>query len=397
MLSAVSCASASKNIQPQINSLVAANRLDKALTLMGNDPSIYGPHNHLLFWLDKGMIAHLNKKTQESIDAFEQAEKLNEVLYTKSLSQMANTWIVNNAKEDYRGDEQEYVMVNVFQAFNFAAIDNIDEALVEARRLDSKLKTIGTRYQNPFAYFLSGLLWHVSKEPNANEDAAIDFQKALGLYENPPQILKDLLQETKSLRNNSKARIYVVEYTGYIPIKVADAFPLPLDGGHLTKFSFPRYQDRYSEVKSSRFKIRHGGIADVQESQVVCDLGALAKKILDAKKASINAKAVIRPLLKYGAQKAAEIPVRDKGGDLAGDLMGVAGSIYNLASEEADVRTWQTLPNQIRLAVFDVDAGTYDIEVDDLDADGSTISHRVVSTVTVKHGDNKFIISRSWL
>ena len=399
LAAATSCAAASKNIQPQINSLVAANHYDRALTLLGDDPSVYGPHNHLLFWLDKGLAAHLAGRTKPSVAAFEQAEKLYEALYTKSISQMANTWIVNDTKEDYRGDEQEYVMVNVFQALNFAEAGNFEEALVEARRMDQKLKNIGARYQNPFAYFLSGLLWQVSGEPNANEDASIDYQKAAAIYESTPKVLKDLMQEAKDvsrgLRHLDKARVYVVEYTGFIPVKVADALAFPLDRTHLTKISFPRYQDRFSEVASSQVKISRGGVAYVQPTEVVCDLGKLARKILEGHKAAIVTKASIRPLLKYGVEKAIEIPLRDKAGDLAADLFGIAGSIYNLATEEADLRTWQSLPEMIRIVYFDLDPGVYDIAVEDMAEDNSVTDRKNFQSLELRAGDVKFIVSRS--
>jgi hypothetical protein len=398
LISTTSCASASKNIQPQINSLVSANRLDRALTLLGDDPSVYGAHNHLLFWLDKGMTAQLAGRLHDSIGAFEEAEKLNEILYTKSLTQMANTWIINNSKEDYRADEQEYVMLNVFQAFNFATQGNIDEALVEARRMDEKLKNIGPRYKNPFAYFLSGLLWHTSNEQSAFDDALIDYQKAMDTYEKPPQTLKDLMAEAqKENKDLNKARIFVIEYTGFIPIKVANSYAIPMGYSNITKFSFPRYQDRYSDVNSSRVKVVSGGVAQVKETEIVCDLGKLAKEILEGKKASIYAKAGIRPLLKYGATKALEIPAQREGGDIAASLVGIAGSIYSLATEEADLRSWQSLPNHIRMTYFDVNPGTYEIVVEDLAEDNVVASRNAIQIVNVKAGDKKFITSRSWL
>ena len=385
------------NIQPQINSLVTANHVERALAVLGDDPNVYGAHDHLLFWLDKGMAAHLAGRTQVSIDAFEQAEKLNEALYTRSLSQMANTWIVNDRMEDYRGDEQEYVMINVFQAFNFASIGDFDEALVEARRLDKKLKLIGPRYQNPFALFLSGLLWHCSTDKDSLTDALIDYQKAAAAYEAAPRVLSELMEEAKnneSFKKSGKARVIVVEYTGFSPVKVADAFPLPLDGNHWTKISFPRYQDRYSEIVFSRVRISRNGIAHVKETEMVCDLGALAKKILAGHKGAIMAKATIRPLIKYGVEKAVEVPVRERAGDLAADLLGVAGSIYNLATEEADLRTWQSLPNHIRLAYVDLDPGVYDVTVEDLSDEMVVIDHKTIEKLELSSGQVKFIISR---
>ena len=345
------------------------------------------------------MAAHLGGRTKESIVAFERAERLNEDLYAKSIGQMANTWIVNDTKQDYRADEQEYVMLNVFQAFNFVSQGNNEEALVEARRMDLKLKSIGPRYKNPFAYFLSGLLWQISGEKNALEDALIDYGKAIEIYEKPPKILVDLMAEARSgeqrRRDSGKARLYIVEYTGLAPVKVSDSLLIPLDRNHLTKISFPSYQDRFSEVVFSRTRVSRGGVAYVEDTQVVCDLGLLAKRILEGRKASIIAKAGIRPLLKYGVEKVMESQVRQKSGDLAAGLFGVVGSIYNLATEEADLRTWAILPGQIRLVYFDLDPGVYDVVMEDLAEDHSVAERRSFQAVPLKPGEVKFIISRS--
>jgi len=371
-----------------------SSQFDKAFETLGNDPAAYGPRNRLLYWLDKGMVAHLAGKMPESIAAFEQAENLSAQLYTKSASQIASTWIVNDTKEDYRSDEQEYLMVNVFQAFNFAKQGNLEEALVEARRMDDKLKFIGDRYKNPFTYFLSGLLWHVSQESNARQDALIDYQRALELYENPPKVLKDLIASVSTNRDNPrKAKLFVIEYTGLIPIKVADAIPVPLDQTHITQISFPRYVDRHNAVVSSKVRVKSNDIAYVKSTEVVSDLGAMARKILQERKVAMMTKAAVRPMLKYAAEKAIEVPVRDKMGDLAGDIFGILGSIYNVVSEQADLRSWHTLPDEIRLVVFELDAGDYDVDVEDLAASGVLVAKNSLERITLRPGEVKFLIA----
>ena len=52
---------------------------------------------------------------------------------------------------------------------------------------------------------------------------------------------------------------------------------------------------------------------------------------------------------------------------------GYLSSMYNLTTERADLRSWQTLPDQIRLARLMVDPGDYEIFFDDHPLDSVSI------------------------
>ena len=419
-VSFASCASPAKNIQPQINSLVAAKRLDSALRFLDHDPAVYGSRNELLYWLDKGMTAHLAARYQDSIAAFESAKTKYDALYTRSISQAAASWAVNDYAQDYRGDDHEYVMLNIVQALNFAVLGNVDEALVEARDVDQKLNLINSRYKqgqanvykdDAFARFLSGILWEAQETSEGFNDAYIAYTRALEVYQSDyqrnygisaPQILKDNLEVMRAFMENDtrprsdKAEVYIFEYTGYVPVKVSDSFPVPLDLTHVTKIAFPRYAPRFTEVCSSRVTAAKDGEEYVQETQIGQNIGAIAAKIMDSRKVAILAKAGIRPLVKYAAEKAAETQVRGAYGKLPADIVNILGNVYNLATEEPDLRGWQTLPNEIRVAKLVLDPGSYEIAVEDLNDAKVVIEKRPVATVTLKAGEKKFLVSRGY-
>ncbi|MBI4309331.1 MAG: hypothetical protein HY591_03260 [Candidatus Omnitrophica bacterium] len=408
-LTAVSCAGPARNIQPQINALVAARRFDRALSFLADDPSLYGKHNGLLYWLDKGMAAQLAGHYQDSIAAFSAAQQKYDELYTRSMTQMASTWVVNDYAQDYRGDDHEYVLAHVLQALNFAVQGNIDEALVEARRVDQALDLINARYKpgqknvysdDAFARFLAGILWEATGTPEGINDAYIAYTRAMALYEHPPQVLKDNYAATKAFMEqgtrpaSGKAEVYVFEYTGYAPLKVSDSFPLPLDSGHITKISFPRYFDRISEVRSSRVTAIRGQQERFVDTEIGHDIGGTARKILAGRKAMILAKAGLRPLAKYAAEKAAEISVRREHGNLPADALNILASVYNLATEEADLRGWQTLPDEIRVAKLVLEPGEYELFMEDLDEHKGLLEKRPLGRFTFKSGEKKFLISR---
>ncbi len=434
----VSCAASSpyKNIQPQINSLVVAQRFDRAVQFLDEGPKAYGPNNELLYWLDKGLVFHLAGRYQESVGAFENAKRLYDALYGNSLTEVVGAVAVNDYWKKYRGEDFEYVLVNVFQALNFAAMGNIEEALADMRNVDLQLQLINSRYKDKhknvyrddaFVRFLSGVLYEAQGDADSINDAYIANVKALAVYEDVyqkdyklslPQVLKTNLlstaaamgaQEFASYRSmfpgeafaaiaekQDKAEVYLIEYTGFVPLKVADALLFPVDGAHLAKISFPKYNERFSEVKSSALVASRQGVEQVAATEIGEDIGAIARQILESRKVMMMAKAGLRPLGKYVAERVVEGAVRDKGGDLAGDLAVVLSNVYNFATEEADVRSWATLPNEIRVARLLLEPGSYTFYVDDFNASKSLMERRSLGVIELKRGEKRFLISRGY-
>ena len=90
-----SCAH-SPNFQPQVNSFVVAQRLEKAKSILISHPNAYGSNNQLLYWLDRGMVLHLLGNYAESIQAFHQAQNIFHQLYTRSVTKAGAGWVVND-------------------------------------------------------------------------------------------------------------------------------------------------------------------------------------------------------------------------------------------------------------------------------------------------------------
>ncbi len=434
----VSCASSSphKNIQPQINSLVVAQRFDRAVQFLEEGVHAYGPNNELLYWLDKGLVLHLAGRYHDSVGAFENAKRFYDALYGNSLTEVVGSAAVNDYWKKYRGEDFEYVLVNVFQALNFAAMGNVEEALADMRNVDLQLQLINSRYSekhknvyrdDAFVRFLTGVLYEAQGDAASINDAYIANVKALRVYEEvyqknyklaAPQILKSNLLSTAAVMGEEdfnqykakmpgvdfvkiadkqdKAEVYLIEYTGFVPLKVADALLFPVDGAHLAKISFPKYNERFSEVKSSVLIAAREGVEQVVETEIGEDIGTIAQQILASRKAMMMVKAGLRPLGKYVAERVVESAVRDKGGELAGDLAVVLSNVYNFATEEADVRSWATLPNEIRIARLLLEPGRYEFYVNDLNSSKVLVERRSLGVVELKRGEKRFLISRGY-
>ncbi len=101
----------------------------------------------------------------------------------------------------------------------------------------------------------------------------------------------------------------------------------------------------------------------LQRTFLVEDITAIAQKDLADRIGRISAKAMARATAKYAAARAAEHKVKQSQGDQSGAIVGLLGNIFSLATEQADTRSWRTLPGAIRMARIAVPPGRYTVEV----------------------------------
>lgn len=406
-----SCAPAIHSIQPQVNSHLMAHQYDEALSSLGNNPLVYGKKNELLYWLDRGFILHVAGRYRESIDAFERAKYKFDQLYTVSVHEIAGSFLINDYRESYRGHDAEYVWVNIFQALNYAALGDIHESLVEARQVDMKLRLVNDRYKdNPknvyrddaFARMLMGILYQADGGVQAEDDSRISFAQATGVYQrdyssNYGLTAPNLLNRVKEPLEPSKAYVYLIQYTGFAPTKIPNDIYLPAGGLLFTKISFPSYIDHPSAFSQSSF-VAHGKYTDVvYPTEVGEGIGSIAKQILENRKLLLGAKSVLRPGMKVAGEKVIGHQVEQQYGDLAALGVDLLGTLYNLTTEQADLRSWETLPNEIRIARLVLEPGEYQFYVQNSDHYGNLVEKKDLGTIDIKAGDKKFFIVRTYL
>lgn len=422
VISLSSCAGV-MNTAPKVNGLAVAGRFDQALQILEN-PQKYGTNNELLLLYDKALVLHLAGRYQESIDVFEQAKLKYDQLYTQSASKIASSWLWNDYALPYRGEDFERVLINVFQALNFAALGNFDAALVEARDVDSVLNLINDQYpanqknvyrKDAFARLLMGILYETVGNLN---DAVISYRLSWQAYEQDyqkryatatPEILKEnLLAAAKKFGDRDldqyhnafpdvtytswedkqkSGEIIVIEYQGLSPTKVSSEIPIPLPDGYIMQFSFPRYEQRFYSSMTTQIAALpdHVAIKRFNFSELGEDIGAIAVKNLEDRKVRVIAKAIARPAGKYIAQKAIENRVEHNHGDAAALAVKIVGSLYNIISERADLRSWQTLPAQIRIGRLLVEPGEYEV----------VVGNQNIGRVHLTAGQKKFFIVRT--
>lgn len=435
ILSLPSCARP-LSVQMRVNNLAEENNYKQAVALLNDNPRLYGKNNTLLYLLDKGYILHLAGDYAGSIQAFEEAKKKADELYTRSVSKEITTWLINDYMAPYRGEDFERVLVNIFEAIDYAMLGDIPGALVEARDVDLKLNLINKTYaqnaknvyrEDAFARLLMGILYEAGNTGADLNDAFISYKKAADIYESDyalnyqlstPRLLKENILSTAYFmgreefakyrdkykdiefadlkEKNKKAEVYLIQYNGLASVKLEGFLPIPFPNGYVVQFAFPEYDPRFYRIKGSDFTAegKKGRIIK-SETELGEDIVSIAVKNLENRKTRVIAKAVASSALKYVIEQKQGEVIDKKYGDTAGAAYRILCDIFNLTSSRADLRSWQTLPAQIRVARLLLEPGEYDFRVKNLDQDSKVVDEIDLGRVTVGSGEKKFFIIRS--
>ncbi|MBN1595043.1 hypothetical protein JW933_03865, partial [candidate division FCPU426 bacterium] len=169
-------------VAKQVANTVSAGNYDAALQLLEKQKQQYSGPNNLLYYFERGTVLQRTGDYTASIDALNSAERLIEELYGTSVTQAATSFLINDMSMDYTGEDFEQVMVHVIKALNFFYQDELQGALVEARKVNTRLVKLADKYgseavyeQDAFARYLAAYIHEASREYN---DAYIDYKLA---------------------------------------------------------------------------------------------------------------------------------------------------------------------------------------------------------------------------
>jgi hypothetical protein len=421
----------------KVDQMVADGDYQGAYALVEENREEYTENSAALFYADTGTLAHYAGRPEESIEMLLQAEKIIEELYTTSISKEATTFIVNDTMAPYKGEDFENVMLNLFLALDYLEIGEIDEALVEARKVDSKLNLINSSYppdkknrynEDAFVRYLMGILYEISGTMEDLNDAFISYENAEQIYAGnywrnyktpvPISLEKNLLtmagfmggEEFRSYKKKcgstnalslsdkqQKAELYFIHYNGKSPEKVAGAIYAPMPDGYVMKIVFPQYRLRPYNIRSSIIRLTdmETGKTTKAKTELGENIAAIAVESLENRKVRIAAKAIARATAKYLATKEAKRTAKNEQGELASDIVGLLGNIVAAVTEQADLRCWKTLPAEIRIGTCNVDPGSYKIVASLLNKTGRVVRQISLGETTLNAGGKKFFFFRT--
>ncbi len=384
----------------QTRDAIVTYQYQTALNDVAGNKFLKKKRNSLLYHLELGRLFHLNRNYSESNKHFNYADDLMES-YQSSLGDFAISVIANSNSKKYRAEPFEKILIHYYKALNYSYLNQTEDALVEARRMNLKEMQLGEngkkKYRNdPFGHLLMGQIYERAKDydnafiayRNATE-AFNDEGSKLGV-EIPYQLKIDLLRSAYLSNRGGELEHYENEFgfkykhsksefgevilyweNGLAPYKVEKQYVFTLVGGagnfYFTdqnnsmqipfagninnpsdlaglaglRVALPDYREvpKYY-ISNSSITVNNQPIRNRLEASENIDI--LAEKTLKER----FVKDLTTHLTKLALNKIAQMALQSDSTQemqALGMIVGAAGFI----SEKADTRNWQSLPSML--------------------------------------------------
>jgi hypothetical protein len=169
--------------------------------------------------------------------------------------------------------------------------------------------------------------------------------------------------------------------------------------GHVVRIAIPALVAQKTPVAYGTVTLTGQAGSFTTHTELMQNLTAVAERSLSDHLAGISVKAVARAVVKYGLAEGVGRGARAAAGKDAGPLVGlVVGGLakaWAVASEEADKRTWRTLPDEIQIARLWAPPGEYELRTQYAGRDSSHIGRDMVKMLTIRSGETKLFSERA--
>lgn len=314
--------------------------------------------------------------------------------------------------------------------------------------------------EDPFARYMSGVLFESAGELNdafiAYRKAYDAYRAARSWLRTPvPESLKtDLLRITDALALGQEhefyrrefpdiswhppsaiknlAQVVVISYNGRAPRTEDQFLDLPVDldalklvlltkgatggantderrvvesvlyglSGRVVRVALPKLVPQKTQVQHSEVSLSGPAGPIRTRTQLAANLTATAEKALNDRFTALAVKAVARAASKFaiaeGATRGAREAVRDDEATLVAFLAGFLFKSLAIATEEADKRSWRTLPDEIHIARVWLSPGDYTVRVRPIGVTGGEAGRGRGSSheLTLRRGETRIIVER---
>ncbi|MFT5819655.1 MAG: hypothetical protein ACI8ZM_000880 [Crocinitomix sp.] len=397
------CATYHQKAQETEKALFAGN-YTKAEETIKKNKFLKRKRNELLYHLELGKVQNLRGEFVASNKSLNKADHMMEEY--RSLFEMAIGVTINPAMQSYKAEGHERILVHYYKALNYLQLGDIEEAIVEARRIDlsqmvnenavgGKLKKYG---KDPFGLMLMGMIYEADKDFN---NAFIAYTNAKKIYDTdetglyheqyPESLERDLVrtsayagrhyQSDLEKTNLPFGEAIIFWENGMAPIKqeknlyfslnedngnfffTSDQIHVPIDYNFgkddedfdpsdigMIRLALPYYIQRQNAVQSAY--VTHNDKR--KDLHLIEDISALAFQI----ERDNYFKELGKNLLRIALKKISELAAGKQN-----EIVGTALNIANVATEKADTRNWQSLPSQIHYVRIPLEEGMNNITV----------------------------------
>jgi len=408
---------------------LAARKYDAALVNIEKESG--SKKDRVLYLLNKGMVLRMKRDFVASNVAFEAAKTEMARLYAASVSENTLSVMVNDSTVSYSGDNYEQILLHLYMALNYLELGKIDAARVEALQIDEQLrefaeKSPGSKFaEDAFTLYLTGLIYEDRGEWS---DAMISYRSAYKAYkkylanygEAMPSTLKvDLMRMAKQQGLTDELEKYKSEFgielpskkgvapdqgelvfvlnNGLAPIKREKAInSFDPASGTMVRISLPVYESRRNNVVAARITVNNMQTT----TELMENIDVIARRNLDEHMPAIIARSVARAVVKTvastRARQAASNNKNNDNGAMLGMLGALALQVAAVATEQADTRSWLTLPSNIQLGRLSLPAGSYSVKVELLGLNRQVVAIQDYPGIVIEKSRMTFL-SEHWV
>lgn len=370
--------------------------------------------------LEKARLQYLVNNTIQSTKTFElayqqvqQVQQEAKIQLSRGVENVAAVVSNDNAIR-YDIPLYEQSMLHSYQAINYLIQKDLSGALVEIRRanivqedalvqnIDSVYRqqekmtkqslskqypsmataigNVANGFQNAYTFYLSALLYEAAGQYN---DAYIDYKKALAIYPNNSYLQQDTWRLANSLhmtndislfkkslpqsitspyesqgnnndkKSNNLGQIVIIIENGIINAKQETSVNLPIFTRHNDVRFYSVALPSYQNYLKSYSPLHLSYLGKTYQSEEIVRLQSLAAKQLKDKMPAITARQIARLVAKE--------EIRQQMARQGGDVGNIFASIYNIATEKADTRSWSTLPDSIHILRINLPSGNHQL------------------------------------
>jgi len=402
------CASYNKQTQ-KIGQSYELGNIQAAAAQISAEVEKRGNSKDAIVWrLEQGAILRAAGQLEDSNKAFDKAEeeinKFEEKAKVK-ISRESLAIVTNLTNLPYEGFAYDKIMMNTYKALNYLELGDYEKARIELNRAyerqkdavhinskriekaqeegkkqnlhvnmqavnnDERFKNQFSNhytdlnqlkayadYVNPATVYLDGLFFMTQATGNSDlERSRNSFERVLGMIGENKFIRQDL-EIVQQVVNGQQipATTYVFFETGQAPERDRIRIDLPLflitPGVPYVGAAFPklRYKDNYA----STLNVLYG--RTTEPTLLLASMDSVIAREFKNELPVIITKTLIASAIKASATYGAYTGVT-KGGKNnaeAGLAVLIAGAIYQVAANQADLRTWTTLPKEFQFCRF---------------------------------------------
>lgn len=325
--------------------------------------------DQLLLYLDRGLVAQAAGHYADSIIAFERALNLIDELDYVSLRDQSAALVTSDWATRYRGEYSERLWIHAFQMMNFLLLGYPESAAVEARRAVALYKEQGDVLQGDI--FTRSLMALSFESAGQSDSARVEYKK----------LAEDFNESAMTETNRKDGELVLFIATGFIPNKLPGDLFIDLQ----TRISFPYYGDDVRPAPAITLTVNDNSLALKRADTA---LVTISKKALEQRGKTIAARQALRLAAKYNIADAIE--EKDA-------LAGGIAKLLLVAIEQADTRSWETLPAYLTLVRVPLSPGqhTVNVHLNDYAADQLVIDHERFFDISISAGERQFKLIRT--